>query len=85
MHIIDDTCHLASTGRADGYRIVQSALFGRAGVRAPEADARSALHAHDPQATEARRERIIPRRTYDVTESMVLWHMDSETLLIFSC
>lgn len=82
LNAIDDYCHLQSTGRRDGYRIVQSALFGRARVKATQADVRSALRTHDPQANEARRERIIPRRTYDITEGMVLWHMDSETLLV---
>ena len=77
LRVIDDTCHLESTGRADGYRIIQSALFGKANVRATAADVRHVLQAHDPQASEARRERILPRRTYDVTDGMILWHMDS--------
>lgn len=88
LEIIDDTNHLHplafATGRADGYSNVQPALFGRAGVRATAAEMRSALLTHDPRANEARRERIIPRRTYDVTEGMVLWHMDSTTNVVLS-
>jgi len=67
--VIDESSHLEETGRADGYRVIQAALFARAGVQAT---------APDVQANEARRERVIHRRTYNITEGMRLWHMDSE-------
>ena len=76
--MIDETSHLEETGRADGYRVIQAALFARAGVRATAPDVRTVLRLHDPQANEARRERVIHRRTYNITEGMQLWHMDSE-------
>ena len=89
LQLNDDTCYLESAGRADGYRQVQAALFSMASVRAPAAVVRCALRAHDPQANEARRKRIIPQRTYDVTNGMILWHMDSKTLagtiLTYAC
>ena len=80
LQLIDDTCYLESTGRADGYRQVQAALLSMASVRPPAADVRCALRANDPQTNKARRERIIPQRTYDVTDEIILWHMDSKTL-----
>ena len=72
--------HLDENGRAYGYRPVQAALAHRRGVRATNCDILSALRQHDPAAVAGRQERIIHRRTYDVTEGMVLWHMDSKTL-----
>ena len=76
--MIDETSHLEETGRADGYRVIQAALFARAGVRTTAPDVRTVLRFHDPQANEARRERVIHRRTYNITEGMQLWHVDSE-------
>jgi len=76
--VIDESSHLEETGRADGYRVIQAALFARAGVQATAPDVRNVLRLHDPQANEARRERVIHRRTYNITEGMRLWHMDSE-------
>ena len=76
--MIGETSHLEETGRADGYRVIQAALFAGAGVRATAPDVRTVLRLHDPQASEARRERVIHRRTYNISEGMRLWHMDSE-------
>lgn len=77
LSAIDHVCHLSENGRAHGFRIVQSALFGRAKLRVTGADVLNALKARDPEAIAARCERIIHRRTYDVVEAMVLWHIDS--------
>lgn len=78
LSVMDEVCHLQENGRAYGYRTVQSALFGRANLRVTAADVLDALRAHDPDAVTARCERIIHRRTYDVVEAMILWHMDSK-------
>ena len=79
ISVIDQVCHLTENGRAYGYRIAQSALFGRAQLRVTGPDVLNALKAHDPAASAARRERILHRRTYDVVEAMMLWHMDSKS------
>jgi hypothetical protein len=41
------------------------------------------LKAADPEANEARQERINHRRVYDITEAMVLWHIDSAFRWLF--
>lgn len=64
-------------GRGAGHRLVQSALFARAGIRAPREQVLEVLRAADPAAVEGRSERILPRRTYTVDEAMILWHIDS--------
>ena len=77
---IHTAVHLDQGGRAYGYRPVQAALADRRGVRATNSDILDALRQHDPAAVAGRQERIIQRRTYDITDGMVLWHMDSEHL-----
>lgn len=70
--------YLSENGRAVGHRVAQAALSARRGVCAPRADVLSALRSRDPEAVAARRERILPRRTYTVEQAMVLWHIDCE-------
>lgn len=77
LSAVDQVCHLEENGRAYGFRTVQAALFGRAKLRITGTEVLDALKAHDPDAVAARCERILHRRTYDVTTAMILWHMDS--------
>ena len=75
---IHSAVHLDEGGRFCYYQPVQAALADRRGVRATNTEILDALRQHDPAAVADRQERIIHRRTYDITEGMVLWHMDSE-------
>ena len=60
-----------------GHRHVQSALT-YVGVRATRTEVLQALRQQDPSAVIARQERILQRRTYDVTDAMALRHIDSK-------
>ena len=79
VRVATEVAHINENGRATGHRGVQAALFDNAGIRAPRADVLEALRMHDPAALQARRERILPRRTYNVTQSMILWHVDGNS------
>ena len=76
---IQELCYTDEHGRAAGHRMVQAALFGRAGLRASRLQILEVLRAADPAAMAGRQERLLPRRTYTLEEAMLLWHMDSET------
>jgi hypothetical protein len=76
LQAVDDTVHLSESGRLMGHRLVQAALFRHAGIRVPREQVLEALREHDPAGLAARQEPILPRRTYDVTEAMTLWHVD---------
>lgn len=78
LQAVDQTVHLSESGRLMGHRLVQAALFRHAGIRAPREQVLEALREHDPAGLAARQERILPRRTYDVTEAMILWHIDCD-------
>ncbi|KAK9819597.1 hypothetical protein WJX72_000124 [[Myrmecia] bisecta] len=77
LQLLDEFCHITENGRASGHRPRQAGLFSQAGVRPTRAQILSVSRAHDPEGTAARRERVLPRRTYNVTEPMVVWHIDS--------
>ena len=79
VRIAAEVAHINENGRATGHRGVQAALFDSAGIGASRADVLEALRMHDPAALQARRERILPRRTYNVTQSMMLWHVDGDS------
>ena len=70
---IHEAVHLTENGRAYGHRPAY-----RCNLQATNTDILDALRYHDPGAVTARQERIIHRRTYNITEGMVLWHMDSK-------
>ena len=74
---INAECNTDTNGRAWGHRHVQSALT-YVGVRATHTEVLEALRQQDPSAVIARQERILHRRTYDVTDAMALWHIDSK-------
>ena len=76
---ISATCNTDTNGRAWGHRHVQSALT-YCGICAQCTEVLDALRQHDPVAVIARRERILHRRRYDITDAMALWHIDSESL-----
>ena len=76
---------ISGPGRATGAASVQIAIFRQTGLRPTREAVRAALQATDPFAVQARQERILPRRTYDVLESMLLWHIDSKSLLDTRC
>ena len=59
-----------------GHRHVQSALT-YVGVRATRIEVLEALRQQDLSDVIARQERILHTRTYDVTDAMALWHIDS--------
>lgn len=69
---------VSGLGRATGHRVVQAALFSRAGVRAPQRQILEVARRHDPAAMQARQERLLPRREYNVEQPMVVWHIDCE-------
>lgn len=75
---------ISTQGRATGCGVIQRQIFRQLGYRPSREAVLNALRQHDPEGMAARQERILPRRTYDVTESMVLWHIDSEALLVLS-
>ncbi|KAK9918548.1 hypothetical protein WJX75_004894 [Coccomyxa subellipsoidea] len=75
--VIEDTCHVSGHGRATGFRVIQAALSARSGVRVPRSQVLCVQAETDPDAHQARRERVIHRRMYDVHEAMVAWHIDS--------
>ena len=56
---------------------MQAALAHWRDVWAMNVDILAVLRQHDPAAVAARQGRIIHRYRYNVTEGMVLWHMDS--------
>ena len=68
--------NINTDGRAWGHRQVQSTLTYY-GIRAPPTEVLEALRQHHPIAVVARRERILHRSTYDITDAMALWHIDS--------
>lgn len=65
-------------GRADGFRTGQAALMAHAGLRPSRQQVLDVRRAHDPDANEARQERVLRRRPYDVQTAMELWHFDSK-------
>lgn len=79
--VIEDTCHVSGHGRATGFRVIQAALSARSGVRVPRSQVLRVQAETDPDAHQARRERVIHRRMYDVHEAMVAWHIDCEPLI----
>ena len=72
--------HIDNSGRAMGHQILQAAISSQAGIRLHRADVLEDLREHDPAAVSARRERLLPRRTCDIVQSMQLWHVDSATV-----
>ena len=52
----------------------------RAGVRVPRDQILRVQSAYDPQATAARRERMLHRQRYTETDAMIIWHIDSMVL-----
>ncbi len=75
LHAVSD---LEGQSRADGFRTGQAALMAHAGLRPPRQQVLEVRRAHDPAASEARQERLLGRRPYDVQAPMELWHFDSE-------
>jgi hypothetical protein len=57
---------------------VQSLLRRELKVRVPRQLVRDVLHAMQPGHMRRREVRLLFRGQYDVTEPMVLWHMDCE-------
>ena len=76
LNKINAECNTDTNGREWGRRHVQSALT-YVGVRATCTEVLEALRQQDPSAVIARQQRILHRRTYDVTDAMALWHIDS--------
>ena len=75
---MEETCHISTHGRAAGFRVRQAGLFSRVGIRAPGQQVLAVSREHDPEGNAARQERLLRRREYNVTEPMVLWHIDCE-------
>lgn len=61
---------------------MQGALFARHRVRLPCVDMMAALQAHDPDEVAAMRARVLLCQTYNVTESRVIWHIDSKASIV---
>lgn len=79
VSLAEEHCHISENGRAAGHRMVQAALFSRAGARPARQNILSALRQHDPAGTAARQERIIPRGLYSITQALVVWHIDCKS------
>lgn len=77
LELMDLVCDICGRGRASGHRFVRAQLANQIGCR-PTFDAiLSAMREFDPVALEARQERLIRRRPYDVTTAMSLMHIDT--------
>ena len=61
-----------------GIRLVAASLCSSAGLCVPQETVRNALVSMQPEHMRRRQVRALFRGQYDITEPMILWHMDCE-------
>ena len=78
VHTIADHVPLSRGGSNWGMRTMAVCLRSTLGLCVPRAKVRDALLSLQPQHMQRRQVRALFRGQYDISEPMILWHMDCE-------
>ncbi len=80
LWLLETKCDITGGGRSWGHRMLRAHLMGNSGIRPTLQAVLDVQRAHDPAATQARLERLLPRGNYNEKRAMRIWHIDSALL-----